>query len=75
MNVLGNRKAGAVGRVLDGVTVHILDPEGNSLPVGEEGEICCRYVVRLLYQRYEGWYVFHSLRSCAFFQWAKCDER
>jgi long-chain acyl-CoA synthetase len=41
MNVLGNRKAGAVGRVLDGVTVHILDPEGNSLPVGEEGEICC----------------------------------
>jgi long-chain acyl-CoA synthetase len=41
MNVLGRRKAGAVGQVLDGVTVHILDSDGNSLPVGEEGEICC----------------------------------
>lgn len=42
MNVLGRRKAGAVGKVLNGVTVHILDSEGNPLPVGEEGEICCR---------------------------------
>lgn len=41
MNVLGRRKAGAVGKVLDGVTVHILGPDGESLPVGEEGEICC----------------------------------
>lgn len=41
MNVLGRRKAGAVGKVLEGVTVHILGPDGESLPVGEEGEICC----------------------------------
>lgn len=41
MSVLGRRKAGAVGKVLNGVTVHILDSEGNSLPVAEEGEICC----------------------------------
>eukprot|EP00804_Cyclotella_cryptica_P013704 CCRYP_016132-RC/>CCRYP_016132-RC protein AED:0.28 eAED:0.28 QI:348/1/1/1/1/1/11/531/685 len=41
MSVLGRRKAGAVGKVLNGVTVHILDSEGNPLPVGEEGEICC----------------------------------
>jgi acyl-CoA synthetase (AMP-forming)/AMP-acid ligase II len=41
MNVLGRRKAGAVGQVLNGVNVLILDSDGNSLPVGEEGEICC----------------------------------
>ncbi|KAL7519059.1 hypothetical protein ACHAWX_003856 [Stephanocyclus meneghinianus] len=41
MSVLGRRKAGAVGKVLNGVTVHILDSEGNSLPIAEEGEICC----------------------------------
>lgn len=42
MNVLNKRKAGAVGKVLSGVEVWILDAEGNPVADGEEGEICCR---------------------------------
>lgn len=41
INALGKRKAGSVGQVLDGVQVWIVDPEGNPLECGEEGEICC----------------------------------
>ena len=42
INVLSRRKAGSVGKVLSGVDVWIVDPEGNALGPGEEGEICCR---------------------------------
>jgi long-chain acyl-CoA synthetase len=41
MNVLNGRKAGSVGRILNGVQVWIVDPDGNPLKQGEEGEICC----------------------------------
>lgn len=41
INALGRRKAGSVGQVLDGVQVWIVDPDGNPLKCGEEGEICC----------------------------------
>jgi len=36
-----NRVVGSVGQPLEGITVHIVNPEGESLPDGEEGEICC----------------------------------
>lgn len=35
------RKIGSVGRPLGGVHVYIVDEEGNEVPTGEEGEICC----------------------------------
>ncbi len=41
LNVLGRRKAGTVGQVLDGVQVWVVDPDGNPVECGEEGEICC----------------------------------
>lgn len=41
LNVPENRLAGSVGRPLGGVTVHIVDKQGNPVPPGEEGEICC----------------------------------
>ena len=41
MNVLGKRKSGTVGQVLNGVEVWIVDQDGNPLECGVEGEICC----------------------------------
>ena len=41
LNVPENRMAGSVGRPLGGVTVHIVDRDGNPVLPGEEGEICC----------------------------------
>ncbi|KAL7525173.1 hypothetical protein ACHAXR_004395, partial [Thalassiosira sp. AJA248-18] len=41
LNVLSLRKAGSVGQVLKGVDVWIVDPAGNALGNGQEGEICC----------------------------------
>ena len=41
MNVLGRRKAGSVGHVLNGVQVWIVDPDGKPLERDKEGEICC----------------------------------
>jgi fatty-acyl-CoA synthase len=36
-------KVGTVGRELPGIEVKIFDPEtGNELPVGQQGEVCCR---------------------------------
>lgn len=36
-----NRCIGTVGRPIGGVTVFIVDPEGNEVATGTEGEICC----------------------------------
>jgi long-chain acyl-CoA synthetase len=41
LNVPTNRSIGSVGQVLQDVTVYIIDPDGNVLAPGEEGEICC----------------------------------
>jgi len=41
INVPGQRHVGSVGRPIGGVTVYIVDKNGNSLAPGEEGEICC----------------------------------
>ena len=41
MNTPWNRKIGSVGRPLDGVTVYVVDKNGNPVPDGQEGEICC----------------------------------
>jgi len=41
LSVLSRRKAGSVGKVLDGVDVWIVDSEGRALGPGQEGEICC----------------------------------
>mmetsp|Transcript_6941 Transcript_6941/g.14275 ORF Transcript_6941/g.14275 Transcript_6941/m.14275 type:complete len:696 (+) Transcript_6941:104-2191(+) len=41
LNVPEKRLAGSVGRPLGGVTVYIVDKNGNSVGPGEEGEICC----------------------------------
>lgn len=35
------RKIGTVGRAIGGVTVYIMDKNGNPLHHGQEGEICC----------------------------------
>lgn len=74
MNVLNRRKAGAVGQVLSGVTVHILDPDGNSLPAGEEGEICCRYVRSSLFGVMHSHSLGNTLTYRLTSQWAECDE-
>ncbi len=34
------KKAGSVGTAIDGVTIKIIDEQGNALPQGQEGEIC-----------------------------------
>jgi long-chain acyl-CoA synthetase len=44
-NNLSRRRTGSVGKVIDGVTVWIVDSEGNPLNRGMEGEICCRRVL------------------------------
>lgn len=36
------RRGGSIGRVLDGMELAILDPEGNAVPAGGVGEICIR---------------------------------
>nr|WP_314447319.1 AMP-binding protein [uncultured Sphingomonas sp.] len=36
------RRGGSIGRVLDGMELAILDPEGIELPAGNVGEICIR---------------------------------
>lgn len=41
LNVPESRKIGSVGRALGGVTVYIVDENGNEVPPGTEGEICC----------------------------------
>ena len=41
INVPSQRSVGSVGRAIGDVTVHIVDQEGNPVPPGEEGEICC----------------------------------
>jgi len=41
LNVPENRTVGSVGRPIGGVTVYILDKNGNQVGPGEEGEICC----------------------------------
>ena len=41
INTPEQRHVGSVGRPIGGVTVYIVDEEGNALPPGEEGEICC----------------------------------
>jgi len=41
LNVPENRTIGSVGRPLGGVTVYIIDKNGNPVGPGEEGEICC----------------------------------
>ena len=41
LNILSQRKAGSVGKVIPNVDVWIVDSEGNALDPGQEGEICC----------------------------------
>ena len=41
INVPQQRMVGSVGRPIGGVTVYIVDEQGNPLPPGEEGEVCC----------------------------------
>jgi len=41
LNVPENRTIGSVGRPLGGVSVYIVDQDGNEVNPGEEGEICC----------------------------------
>ena len=41
LSVLSKRRPGCVGLPVPGVDVYILDPEGNPLPPGVEGEVCC----------------------------------
>jgi long-chain acyl-CoA synthetase len=41
MNTPERRLVGSVGRPIGGVTVHVVDEDGKTLPPGEEGEICC----------------------------------
>lgn len=41
INVPEQRQVGSVGRPIGGVTVYIVDEDGNEVPRGEEGEICC----------------------------------
>lgn len=41
INMPDQRSIGSVGRAIGGVTLHIVDEEGNAVATGEEGEICC----------------------------------
>eukprot|EP00934_Nitzschia_sp_Nitz4_P008121 Nitzschia sp. Nitz4//scaffold22_size323478//278027//280476//NITZ4_000581-RA/size323478-augustus-gene-0.211-mRNA-1//1//CDS//3329543159//8111//frame0 len=41
LNVPNQRQKGSVGRPVDGVDVYIIDGDGNPVPDGQEGEICC----------------------------------
>lgn len=41
INTPEQRSVGTVGRAIGGVTVHIVDEDGNEVPKGKEGEICC----------------------------------
>lgn len=41
LNTPEQRKVGSVGRPIGGVTVYIVNEEGQALDVGQEGEICC----------------------------------
>lgn len=41
LNSPENRTIGTVGRPIGGVTVYVVDPQGNEVAPGEEGEICC----------------------------------
>ena len=41
VNTTENRSVGSVGLPVGGVTVYIIDENGDPLPHGEEGEICC----------------------------------
>ena len=55
INTPEQRQVGSVGRPIGGVTVHIIDDDGEALPRGEEGEICCSgpNVMRGYYQKPE----------------------
>ena len=41
LNVPESRKIGSVGKAIGGVTVYIVDENGNAVPPEKEGEICC----------------------------------
>jgi len=41
INVPSQRWIGSVGRPIGGVTVHIIGEDGQPVPTGEQGEICC----------------------------------
>jgi len=41
LNVPQNRTIGSVGRAIGGVTVYIVDKNGDVVALGKEGEICC----------------------------------
>lgn len=41
INVPSQRSIGSAGRAIGDVTVYIIDENGNPLPPGQEGEICC----------------------------------
>jgi long-chain acyl-CoA synthetase len=41
INTPEQRQIGSIGRAIGGVTVYIMDENGNEVPVGAEGEICC----------------------------------
>eukprot|EP00339_Tiarina_fusa_P021825 CAMPEP_0117030720 /NCGR_PEP_ID=MMETSP0472-20121206/22150_1 /TAXON_ID=693140 ORGANISM="Tiarina fusus, Strain LIS" /NCGR_SAMPLE_ID=MMETSP0472 /ASSEMBLY_ACC=CAM_ASM_000603 /LENGTH=682 /DNA_ID=CAMNT_0004738871 /DNA_START=125 /DNA_END=2173 /DNA_ORIENTATION=+ len=41
INVPNQRSIGSVGQAIHGVKVYVVDDEGNPLPAGKEGEICC----------------------------------
>jgi len=41
LNVPESRKIGSVGKAIGGVTVYIVDENGNAVPPETEGEICC----------------------------------
>ncbi|MGH2748730.1 MAG: class I adenylate-forming enzyme family protein [Actinomycetota bacterium] len=42
VNRPGRRKLGSVGETNPGFEIRIVDDEGNDLPTGEVGEVCCR---------------------------------
>ena len=41
-------KAGSIGRAIDGIEIAVLGPDGNAVPDGQPGELCCRGVNLLL---------------------------
>ena len=41
INFPSNRLLGSVGRTISGVSLHIIGEDGQPVPIGDEGEICC----------------------------------
>ena len=41
MNAPEQRQVGSVGRPIGGVTLYVVDEDGQPVPQGHEGEICC----------------------------------